>query len=356
MTQQLIPAQIITIIADINQLVEQIQKDMQLSQTWLEFESVDLPFKLSESGFALWKSIYSPEILRNLAKDDDDTLNAWAIALSQTLNTQIEILHSWLPHLATLPIPETLKQRISDRASTLSHIAHQKSQLLQSVASILSQEQQLKQDASELQTLKQKVQELQQIQLELQTTNLENLRQEITTQTNALSPQKQELEILKQQKIQLDEQIFYLRQQQTRLEGELDYLRSHYLRLENNTITTASELITLSKAQQQQLSQVLSSVLIDLEQQRAEFEKTRQQLQKAVQDFNQYQNATAQIESHLKSHYESNYKLGQILPVNHQKVDHLLKTIKQNLGELDQELIKAQIENEQSQQKTIVTF
>lgn len=351
MTQELPPQKIIVIIAGINQLVKQIQQDIQQAQALLEFESIDLPFKLIETGIALWKSIYSPEFLRKLAKEDGDRLDAWAIALSQTLNTQLELLNSWLPHLTTLPIPERLKQRISDNISTFSEIAIQKSQLLQSAARVFSQEQQLKLDAIELQNLKQKQQELQQIQEEIQATNLENLRQHISTQANVLEPQKQALELLKQQKAQLDEQILSLQQQQTRLENEINYLRSQQKRIETNTTGTTTELITLTKSQQQQHSLVLSSVLTDLEKQRAEFEQTRQQLQKAVQDFNQYQTATAQMQSHLNSHYQSNQELGQILPVNHQRVNNLIKMIQQNLVELDQELVNAQRENERSRQK-----
>lgn len=82
------------------------------------------------------------------------------IALSQTLTTQLELLNSWLPHLATLPMPPALKHKISDRISSLSEIANEKSQLLQSAATLLSQEQQLRRDASELQNLKHKVKEI----------------------------------------------------------------------------------------------------------------------------------------------------------------------------------------------------
>ncbi len=101
--------------------------------------------------------------------------------------------------------------------------------MLQSADTLLSQEQQLRRDASELQNLKHKVKELQQIQAELQGINLERLQQATLAQAAALEPERQALESLKQQKAELE----------------------------------ATELITLTKSQQQQLSEVLSSVLTD---------------------------------------------------------------------------------------------
>lgn len=336
----------------ITQLLQQIQQ----AQSLLEFETIELPFHLVEAGIELWKSTYSPEVLRQLASADADTLDAWAITLSQTLTTQLELLNSWLPHLATLPMPPALKHKISDRISSLSEIANEKSQLLQSAATLLSQEQQLRRDASELQNLKHKVKELQQIQAELQGIRLERLQQATLAQAAALEPERQALESLKQQKAQLDDQIAALQQQQARLQDEINYMRSRQQRIEANTTNTATELITLTKSQQQQLSEVLSSVLTDLEKQHSDFQQTQQQLQCAIQDFNQYQTATEEIRTHLSTHYQSDQKLARLLPVERQKVDTLIRNIQQNLAELDQELAIAQSENERSQQKTTLTF
>lgn len=336
----------------ITQLVQQIQQ----AQNLLEFETIEIPFHLVEAGIELWKSTYSPEVLRQLASADADTLDAWAIALSQTLTTQLELLNTWLPHLATLPIPPALKQKISDRISSLSKIANEKSQVLQLTATLLSQEQQLRRDASELQNLQQKAKELEQIQAELQAINLERLRQATLAQAAALEPERQALESLKQQKAQLDDQLAALQQQQTRLQEEINHMRSRQQRIESNTTNTATELITLTKFQQQRLSEALSSVLSDLEKQHSDFKQTQQQVQRAIQDFNQYQTATEEIRTHLSTHYQSDQELGRLLPVDRQKVDTIIRNIQQNLAELDQELANGQRENERSQQKTTLTF
>ena len=339
-------------IDKINQLIHQIQQANDL----VEFETIELPFQLVEAGIQLCKSTYSPEVLRQLATTDTDTLDAWAIATAATLQTQMELLDSWLPHLASLPVPPVLKQKISDRIFCLSQIANEKSQLLTSAATLLSQEQQLRRDASELYNLKQKAKELQQIQASLQATNPESLRQAIASLAITLEPGRQALELLRQQKAQLDDQITALQQQEARLRNEIDYMRSRQQRIETSTANTATELITLTKSQQEQLQESLYSVLADLEKQQLEFQQTQQQVQQAIQDFNQYQTATEEIRTHLFAHYQSDSELGRLLPVNQQKVDTLISNIQQNLAELDQELAAGQRMHSLSQQKTTLTF
>jgi DNA repair exonuclease SbcCD ATPase subunit len=339
-------------IDKINQLIQQIQQANNL----VEFETIELPFQLVEAGIQLWESTYSPEVLRQIASTDTDTLDAWAIALAATLQTQLELLNTWLPHLATLPVPPTLKQKISDRISSLSQIANEKSQLLTEAASLFNQEQQLRRDADDLQNLKQQAKELQQIQSELQATNLESLRQALTTLAFALEPERLALEALQQQKAQLDDQIAALQQQQARLLEEINYLRSRQQRIETSTTNTAGELITLTKSQQQRLPEALDSLLADLEKQQSDFVQTQQQVQRAIQDFNHYQTATEEMRTHLLAHYQSDSELGSLLPVNQQKVDTLIRNIQQNLAELDQELAVGQKLHSLSQQKTTLTF
>ncbi len=336
----------------ITQLVQQIRQ----AESLLEFETVELPFKLIEAGIELWASTYAPEVLRQLASIDNDTLDAWAIALTQTLQTQLTLLNSWQPHLSTLPVPSALKQKIERIIAELSQIATEKSQILTSTASLLSQEQQLRRDGGELQNLKQKAKELEQIQAELQTTNLETLRQEINHQAATLEPERKTLESLQQQKFQLDEQITALQQQQARLQDEITYLRSRQHQKDTSTTHTATELITLTKSQHQLLNQALSSVLADLEKQQSEFQKTQQQLQRGIADFNQYQTATEEMRTYLSAHYQSDQELALLLPINPQKVDNFIGNIKQILAQLDQELATGQKVHERSQQKTIVTF
>ena len=194
------------------------------------------------------------------------------------------------------------------------------------------------------------------MQAQLQATNLERLRQATSVLAAALEPQRQTLESVKQQKAQLDDQIAALQQQQARLQEEVNCMRSRLSRIEANTTHTATELITLTQSQQQQLSEVLCSVLADLEKQHSDFKQTQQQVQCAIQDFNQYQTATGEMLTYLNTHYRSNQELGKLLPANRQKVDTLIRNIQQNLAELDQELANGQRENEKLQQKTTLTF
>jgi DNA repair exonuclease SbcCD ATPase subunit len=345
------------------QIIKNSVQKIEQGTSLIQFDTIQLPFELVEAGMNLWESTFHPEVLRQLANGDADTLDAWAIALSQTLNTQLEILNSWLPHLTTLPIPTTLQQKIRDRTQTLNKIATEKSNLLQTSAELLNKEQQLNQDKSNLQTLKEKARQLQEIQAELQATNLENLRQSIATQGAEIEPQREILNSLKQQKADLDDQIEALQRQQTTLKEEITYWQSRQNRLENSISDSVSQLITLTQVQREVLSEALSKELAALEQQRAElikqqesYHQAQQQLQKCREDFQKYQTATEEIRTAVTTHYHSNHALGTLLPVDRQKVDSLLKNIEQYLAEIDQELATARSKHEQAQQKNRILF
>lgn len=341
--------------AEINQIKQLIQQ-IEAAKSLGEFETIELPFQLVTVGINLWETTLPAAILQHLASSDPETLDAWAIALAQTLQTQLNLLQQWLHQISTLPIPPTLQQQIEQRIQQLSQIATEKSQLLKTATALLSQEQQLKRDAAELQNLNQKTAELQQIQAELQATNLENLRQAIALQTAAIAPEKQTLDNLKQQKAALDAQIAACQQQQTQLQAEIDSLKNRQQSRDRSLTQTARELITLTAEQQASLSTTLATVLADLAQQQLEFKQTQQQLNQAIADFNRYQTATVEMRDRLDNHYQADAKLGQILPANHQKISTLISNIQQNLAQLDQELAAAQTANERSRQKTIFTF
>jgi DNA repair exonuclease SbcCD ATPase subunit len=341
-------------LEEITRLLRQIQQ----CENLLEFESIKLPFELVEATLSLWESSFHPRGLQQLASTDTDTLEAWAIAFSQTLNTQVEILNSWLPDLTTLPIPTTLKQKISDRTQKINQIAKDKSQLLQSSAELLSQEEQLHQQALELENLQHQVNKLQQIKVQLQATNLESLQQSISTQSAELEPQYQVLTSLQQQKSDLDEQIAALQRQQAILRDEINYWQSRQNRLETTTTNSVGELITLTQLQRERLSAALSTELGALEQQKAElvqqqqlYDQTQQQLEKAKEDFQKYLAATEETHTTLNTHYQSDRQLGNLLPVDRQKIDNLFQNIQRTLAEIDQELTAARSKHEQAQQK-----
>jgi chromosome segregation ATPase len=327
----------------------QLAQRLQNTSDPLDYDNIELPFKLVETGLKIWENLYSPQVLGGLAKADPETLDAWAIALSQTLQTQLSLLNTWLPHFSSLPVPPTLQQKIQQNYQYLGEISQQKSQLLESASTLLSQSEQLKREGEELEHLQQRQQQLNQIEIELQNTNLDELREDIQRRSQLLEPQYQELETLKQQQAELQ-------QQQTRLDEEIERLRSHSSRQEAATANKATELITLTQTAKERLGESLTTVLEDLSQQQQDYQHTQQQLQKAIADFNRYQEETEAIRRHLNTHYQSDRQLSQVLPVDRQKIDSIISSIQQQLSELDHQLAIAQQQQAESQKKVILDF
>ncbi len=183
------PSHLSQTLAQLQQRMHQILQ----AQNLLEFETVELPFQLVEAGIRLWESLYSPESLQQLAQSDPDTLDAWAIALSQTLQNQLDLLNRWQSSLGTLPVPPLLKQKIEARIQKFSQLAQEKSRLFEELTPLLQQEQQLRQEAEELSVLKEKEKALQQIQADLKAIDLERLRQSLSTQVADLKLGLQEV-------------------------------------------------------------------------------------------------------------------------------------------------------------------
>lgn len=340
-------------------LIEQIKT----CQNLLEFDHISLPFELIQSLFEDCQLTFTPEVLQKLSETEPETLEAWAIALSKTLATQLELLNSWQALLDSLTLSANLKQRISDRNQSLKTLITEKSELLKSAHLILSQEQQIIQETQELKTLKSKIQQLTTLEAKLQTTNLEQLRKTIAEKSAQLEPQQQILTDLQQQKTQLDDQIAALQQQQTLLKEEITYWQSRQNHLEQSTRNSVSELITLTQLQRQRLSAALAEELAHLEtqkqqliQQQETYTQVQQQIQKTQMDFENYETITQELITILNSHYQTNATLGKLLPVNCQKIDHLLKTVQETLAEIDQELSTSRQKQEQIQQKIHFTF
>lgn len=321
-----------------------------------QFETIELPFQLIQSAIELCATVFSPESLAEIAGADEESINAWAIACMQTLQTQLGLLELWQPQMASLPLPEALKQQISDRTIQLQEIAEQQSQLFQSTGALLSQEAQLRQDAKALQQLKKKAKVLKAIKTELQTTDLDNLRDRISRQEKAIAPQHQALETLKQEKAQLDSQWESLQQQRTTLAAQINHLQQRHQHLEKITSQTAKQLITLTATEQQRLSQELNSLFAELSRQHQEYQQTQQELATALQQSNRYQQQTHLLREHLQQYYQSDQQLAERLPVNRQKIDRIVKTIEENLAQLDQELARVLKAQEAQEQKTILTF
>jgi len=340
-------------------LIEQIKT----CQNLLKFDNICLPFELIQSLFEDCQLTFTAELLKQLSETEPETFEAWAIALSKTLATQLELLNSWQLLLDSLPISANLKQRINDRNQSLKTLITEKSELLKSANLILSQEQQIIQETQELKTLKSKIQQLTTLEAELQTANLEQLRKTIAEKAIQLEPQQQILTDLQQQKTQLDEQITALQQQQTLLKEEITYWQSRQNHLEQSTRNSVSELITLTQLQRQRLSEALAEELAHLEtqkqqliQQQESYNQVQQQIQQTQTDFETYHTVTQELITMLNSHYQTNVVLGKLLPVNCEKIDHLLKTVQETLAEIDQELSISRKKQEQIQQKIRFTF
>ncbi len=346
----------------ITKLIEQIQHQIRyqdeetLSITSLHhFETIELPFELIQATIKFCGSVFAPESLDEIATNDEESINAWAIALMQTLLASLTLLENWQPHLATLPLPETLQQKIRDRATQLQEISQQQSELLQSTATLFSQETELRQRAEALQQLKKKAQLLKRIKAELQTTDLNALRDQISRQAMAIAPQREELETLKQQKAELDRELTCLQQQRHNLESQITYLQQRQQRQEAATSQSAQQLIALTNAEKERLSQELNVLLTDLSSQQQAYQQIQQQLATAIAESNRYQQETEKLRQYLQQHYQANQEIARNLPVNQQKIEQIVKNIEQNLAELDQELALLQQQAE-SKQKTIFTF
>ena len=133
--------------------------------------------------------------------------------------------------------------------------------------------------------------------------------------------------------------------------------------LEQSTRNSVSELITLTQLQRQRLSEALAEELAHLEtqkqqliQQQESYNQVQQQIQQTQTDFETYHTVTQELITMLNSHYQTNVVLGKLLPVNCEKIDHLLKTVQETLAEIDQELSISRKKQEQIQQKIRFTF
>ncbi|WP_254566491.1 hypothetical protein [Oscillatoria sp. HE19RPO] len=318
-----------------------------------QFETVTLPFEFVQQGMGLWEVIFPPELLESLGTKDPDTLESLAIALSQTLQTQLAILNPWLPLLTT---PPALADKIRDRTTQLQQITTEKAELLAASETLFHRELELRQAGETLQDFQQTLAELQAIEQELATTDLEDLRREISTRQTALEQDRNQLETLKRQQAELEAEIAAIQGLNHQISRELEGLQLRRSRLETRTQQQTAQLITLTETERERLGTALPPLLEELVEQQSAYQNAQGELSQAIADFNCYQQQTHEVIMHLNSHYQTDVELGQKLPVNHSKIETIIQRIQDNLAELDQELAIAQQQHERSQEKTIVTF
>ncbi|MCT7968470.1 hypothetical protein NG799_19350 [Laspinema sp. D1] len=318
-----------------------------------QFESVALPFEFVQQGMGLWEVIFPPEVLRSLAMEDPETLESLAIALSQTLQTQLAILNPWLPLLTT---PPALADKIRDRTAQIQQITTEKAELLAASETLFHREFELRQVGEDLQEFKQTRAELMALEQELATTDLDDLRREISNRKTALEQDRHQLETLKQQQAELEAEIAAIERLNHQISRELEGLQLRRSRLETRTQQQTAQLITLTDTEQQRLGTALPPLLAELAEQQSAYQNAQGELSQAIADFNRYQQQTQELITHFNIHYQTDVELGQKLPVNQPKIEAIIQRIQNNLGELDQELAIAQQQHERSQEKTIVTF
>ena len=189
---------------------------------------------------------------------------------------------------------------------------------------------------------------------------LKRQKTKLETDLDKFERQKAELETnlvkIEGQKVELETDLVNLEQQQNSLETELKNCDRQHQSQQTGILTVANKLIQLTREEREKLSEPLQVVLADLQQEREGYQLEWEQLQTAIQQFNQYKEETDEISFHLDTHYQANRALAQRLPLDKEKVHRIMKAIRTNLEELDKELAKAHKQHEQSQQKEIITF
>jgi tetratricopeptide (TPR) repeat protein len=183
------------------------------------------------------------------------------------------------------------------------------------------------------------------------------LDRSIKDQSTAIKRKQEEIKKLEQQQKQLEAELQQLQSAQEEIEASLQNQRQDHASRQSTFQPVAEQLLSLIKIEHTALLEPLKLVLDDLQQQRGDYQEAWEKLQAAIQEFNQYKQATDEIRVHLSSHYQSDQSLGSILtPVDRAKISHLLQTVQAQLEEVDRELKQALIIHEQSQQKHLLNF
>ncbi|MEA5554038.1 tetratricopeptide repeat protein [Anabaena cylindrica UHCC 0172] len=186
---------------------------------------------------------------------------------------------------------------------------------------------------------------------------VEVLNQEVANESKSVKLKASEIKTLERQKAKIESEFIQLDELHNSINREIENYKQRHQNKQSNILIAANELISLTHDELEKLSEPLSVVLSDLEQQRKEYQQTWEKLQIAIQQFNKYREETDEISVHLHTHYQADQQLlEKLLPLDSQKVESILKIICDRLSELDQELSDARTKHERSQQKSIITF
>ena len=333
-----------------------LAQDLQNISNVLDYEQIEKPLTLAQSILELGHKLFSNENLEQLAEQDPDTLDTWAIALKQTLEIELNLLNSWLNILTYSDVPEPWKENIQERSQQIQEIDLQKTNILTETQNLISKENNLKQDFKELQELQQKIVELTEIEQELQQHNLDKLRQEVKEKTDSLIPQQEQLHQLQDEKADIEAQIEALQQQKQKIDQEIDSLKNQDSNSRDTLLKSGKQLITLEKPIIDNLNSNLQSTLDNIKYQEEERKKIQNEWQEALDNYDEWQQKNTEIRQKLETHYDSNQEIEKLLPINQQKITEIIQLIQQKLSEFDQELSKAEKNHEQAQEKKYFNF
>ena len=220
-----------------------LAQDLQNISNVLDYEQIEKPLTLAQSILELGHKLFSNENLEQLAEQDPDTLDTWAIALKQTLEIELNLLNSWLNILTYSDVPEPLKEKIQETSQQIQEIDLEKTKILTETKNLISKENNLKQDFKELQELQQKIVKLTEIEEELQQHNLDQLRQEVKEKTESVIPQQEQLHQLQDEKANIEAEIEALQQQKQQIDQEIDSLKNQDSNSQDTMLKTGQQFI-----------------------------------------------------------------------------------------------------------------
>lgn len=340
--------------------IKRITQAIETSNNLLDFDNIELPFQLLNAVICLLDQTFSDVTLNTLEIQDSETLDAWAIALHESLPNQLALLNRWQNYLNNLSedasIPRKLLEKIDEKMREIELISAEKSQLTLQYEQLFQQEETLRENKRQLTDLQIKLQELNSIEKELNRIDLAQLQEEVRIKQETITPKTEQLNKLKQEKNEVESTLKELKKLEEQLQIDNELIKLSQGKIENKSIQITRELIEQIQLKRNNLSENLTNILEELTQQQTEYQSIKDKLNNAVQNFNQYQIKTQEIKYHLETHYQYNSELISFLPVDRTETDNIIREIKDKLDKLDRELTKAHKNHEISQQKLNITF
>lgn len=104
------------------------------------------------------------------------------------------------------------------------------------------------------------------------------------------------------------------------------------------------------------LEQAIGTITQDVAQQRQENSELKQQLERAIEEFNAYRTQSEMLRQALEFHCIANKQIADALPQRRQTIDQLLNRIKSDLSEVDRLLKEARQKHEETIAKVPLTF